>query len=151
VALVSLSLALGLAEHEVGAGRLEQARARLGQIVEQLDTAEAVLARTATGLSSAALAERGVIAALRDELGNDPHIRIDTTGVTVARFSPEVEAAVYFCCLESVNNARKHAGGAPIRVRLERAGNHLLLTVEDEGAGWDPEARSGSPGRGCAT
>jgi signal transduction histidine kinase len=146
--LVSLSLALGLAEHEVGAGRLEQARARLGQIVEQLDTAEAVLARTATGLSSAALAERGVIAALRDELGKDPHIRIDTTGVTVARFSPEVEAAVYFCCLESVNNARKHAGGAPIRVRLERAGNHLLLTVEDEGAGWDPEARSGSPGRG---
>jgi signal transduction histidine kinase len=146
--LVSVSLTLGLAEYEVGAGRLEQARARLDQIIGQLDTAEAVLARTATGLSSAALAERGVVAALRDELADDPHIRVDTTGVTVTRFSPEVEAAVYFCCLESVNNARKHAGGAAILVRLERAGKRLLFTVEDEGAGWDPQARSSSPGRG---
>lgn len=146
--LVSLSLALGLAEHEVGAGRLEQARARLDQVVEQLDTAEAVLARTATGLSSAALAKRGVVAALRAELGENPHIRLDTSGVTGARFSSEVEAAVYFCCLESVNNSRKHAGGAPVHVRLVRAGNHLLFTVEDEGPGWDPQARSASPGRG---
>jgi signal transduction histidine kinase len=146
--LVSLSLVLGLAEHEVGAGRLEQARAWLDQIVEQLDSAEAVLARTAAGLSSAALAEHNVVAALRDELGKDPRIRLDATDVTVTRFSPEVESAVYFCCLESVNNARKHADGAPIRVRLERAGsNHLLFTVEDEGPGWDPQARP-SPGRG---
>jgi signal transduction histidine kinase len=146
--LVSLSLALGLAEHEVETGRLEQACARLDQVVEQLDTAEAVLARTATGLSSAALAERGVVAALSAELGKDSHIRLDITGGTVARFSPAVEAAVYFCCLESVNNARKHAGGAPIRVRLERAGDRLLFTVEDDGPGWDPQARSASPGRG---
>ncbi|WP_448619112.1 sensor histidine kinase [Geodermatophilus sp. URMC 65] len=146
--LVSLSLTLGLAEHEVRAGRLEQARARLDQAVGQLDTAEAVLARTATGLSSAALAERGLVAALRAELGGDPHIRLDTTAVTVARFAPEVEAAVYFCCLESVNNARKYAGGAPICVRLHRADDHLLFTVEDEGRGWDPETRSDPLGRG---
>ncbi|MGY1643845.1 ATP-binding protein [Geodermatophilus sp. SYSU D00703] len=145
--LVSVSLALGLAEHEVGTGRLEQARARLDQVIGQLDTAEAVLARTATGLSSATLAERGVVAALRDELGEDPQVRLDTAGVTGARFPSEVEAAVYFCCLESVNNARKYAGGAPIRARLERAGDHLLFSVEDEGRGWDPAA-SGSLGRG---
>jgi signal transduction histidine kinase len=145
--LVSLSLALGLAEHEVGAGRPEQARDRLDQIVGQLDTAEAVLARTATGLSSAALTQRGVVAALRDELGEDAHVRLETDGVDGARFSPDVEAAVYFCCLESVNNARKYAGGAPVRVRLDRAGDHLLFSVEDEGRGWDPVA-SGSAGRG---
>jgi signal transduction histidine kinase len=146
--LVSLSLALGLAEHEVAAGRLEQARSRLARVIEQLDTAEAVLARTATGVSAPALAERGAVAALRTELGEDPHIQLDTTEGVVARFSPEVEAAVYFCCLESVNNARKHASGAPIRVRLERRGNHLLLTVEDGGPGWDPQAPSASSGRG---
>ncbi|MGY1590816.1 ATP-binding protein [Geodermatophilus sp. SYSU D00708] len=145
--LVSLSLALGLAEHEVAAGRAEQARARMDQILGQLDTAEAVLTRTATGLSSAALAQRGVVAALRDELGQDPHVRLDTPGVDGARFSPDVEAAVYFCCLESVNNARKYAGGAAVRVRLERAGDHLLFSVEDDGRGWDP-ATSGSLGRG---
>lgn len=146
--LVSLSLALGLAEHEVAAGRPEQARSRLARVVEQLDTAEAVLARTATGVSSPALAERGAVAALRAELGEDPHIRLDTTDGAVARFSPEVEAAVYFCCLESVNNARKHANGGPIRVRLERGGDQLLFTVEDGGPGWDPQAPSASTGRG---
>ncbi|SDL85888.1 Histidine kinase [Geodermatophilus siccatus] len=146
--LVSLSLTLGLAEYEVRAGRLEQARARLDQVVGQLDTAEAVLTRTATGLSSAALAERGLVAALRDELGQDPQVRLDTTGVTVDRFPPEVEAAVYFCCLESVNNARKYAGGAPVCVWLHRADDHLLFIVEDEGRGWDPETRSDHLGRG---
>lgn len=146
--LVSLSLTLGLAEYEVRAGRVEQARARLDQVVGQLDTAEAVLARTATGLSSAVLAERGLVAALRDELGEDPQVQLDTAGVAVDRFPPEVEAAVYFCCLESVNNARKYAGGAPVCVRLHRADDHLLFVVEDEGRGWDPETRSDSLGRG---
>jgi signal transduction histidine kinase len=146
--LVSLSLTLGLAEYEVRAGRLDQARARLDQVVGQLDTAEAVLARTATGLSSAALAERGLVAALHDELGEDPQVRLETTGVTVSRFPPEVEAAVYFCCLESVNNARKYAGGAPVCVRLHRADDHLLFIVEDEGRGWDPATRSDHLGRG---
>ena len=146
--LVSLSLALGLAEHEVRAGRPEQARGRLDQILGQLDTAEAVLARTATGLSSTVLAGRGVVAALHDELGKDPHMRLDTADLAGARFSPEIEAAVYFCCLESVNNARKYAQGAPVCVRLHRAGDHLRFTVEDGGRGMDPAARSGALGRG---
>jgi signal transduction histidine kinase len=145
--LVSLSLTLGLAEHEVGAGRLAQARSRLEQVGEQLDTAESVLARTATGVSSPALADRGVVAALRAEFGDDPHIRLDATGVTVARFSPEIEGAVYFCCLESVNNARKHAPGAPVRVRLSTADGRLHFAVRDDGPGWNPRA-GGTPGRG---
>jgi hypothetical protein len=63
------------------------------------------------------------------------------------RFPPEVEAAVYFCCLESVNNARKHAGGAPISVKVDAEGRALRFSVRDEGPGFTPST-SGSVGRG---
>ncbi|MGY1644424.1 sensor histidine kinase [Geodermatophilus sp. SYSU D00703] len=146
--LVSVSLALGLAEFEVGAGRLGEARARLDQVLEQLDTAETVLARTAAGLSAPALGERGAVAALGAEFEGDPHVRVDSTGVTVQRFPPEVEAAVYFCCLEAVNNARKHAPGAPVRLQLSTEEERLHFTVRDEGPGWEAQAGSATHSRG---
>ena len=55
---------------------------------------------------------------------------------------------MYFCCLEAVNNARKHAPGAAIEVRLETAEGRLRFTVRDEGPGWDTTAKTPSPGRG---
>jgi signal transduction histidine kinase len=146
--LVSCSMALGLTEFEVGAGRLWEARARLDQVLEQLETAETVLARTATGLTPPALGERGVVAALCAEFEGDPHVRVDSTRGTVPRLVPEVEAAVYFCCLEAVSNARKHAPGAPVRLRLSTEQERLYLTVRDEGPGWETRAGAGAPGRG---
>jgi signal transduction histidine kinase len=146
--LVSLSLALGVVEIDLEAGRLEQARARLDQALQQLETGEAVLARTATGLSAPVLGEGGVVATLCAEFEADPHVRVDTTGVTDPRFPPEVEAAVYFCCLEAVNNARKHAAGAPVDVRLSTSEGRLHLAVRDEGPGWNSGAGSDGRGRG---
>ncbi len=51
------------------------------------------------------------------------------------RYSLAVETAVYFTCLEAVNNARKHALGASIRVRLQEGTVGLLFTVVDDGPG----------------
>ena len=53
--------------------------------------------------------------------------------------APNVETAVYLCCLESIQNAAKHAGrGASVTVRLRRAGNELEFSVHDTGRGFDP-------------
>ncbi|MGR7027462.1 ATP-binding protein [Geodermatophilus sp. URMC 62] len=148
--LVSSSLVLGLVEHHLGAGRPAEARAQLDRFAQQLDEAEAVLDRTATGVSSPVLAERGLVAALHAEYdGGLLPVTLDTSGVAPGlRAAPEVEAAVYFCCLEAVGNARKHAPGAPVEVRLAVAGAHLGFTIRDEGPGWDVDAVSGAPGRG---
>jgi signal transduction histidine kinase len=146
--LVSLSLVLGLVEIDLEAGRLGQARARVDSALAQLDSAEAVLARTATGLSAPVLGDGGVVATLCAEFEEDPHVRVDTTAVTDPRLSPEVEAAVWFCCLEAVNNARKHAAGAPVDLRLATSGARLHLAVRDEGPGWDSAAGSEGRGRG---
>ncbi|HWN33693.1 MAG TPA: histidine kinase, partial [Pseudonocardia sp.] len=148
--LVSLRLALGLVEHEVSSGQLEQARDRLGQLATQISTTEEVLAKTASGVSSIVLSMRGLPAALAADLaGADPPITMRFGGAAEERrYGPDVEAAIYFCCLEAVNNARKHAAGAPVTVHLELANGSLLFSVRDEGPGFDPAANAGSPGRG---
>lgn len=53
----------------------------------------------------------------------------------VGRYSPEVEAAVYFCCLEALQNAAKYAGSeASARVRIWEVAGGLLFEVSDDGA-----------------
>ena len=142
--LVSLQLTLGLVEHQVATGDLDQAREWLAKLAGQLADAEAVLAATADGVSSLVLAEQGLVAALRAALGAaHPPPAFDDGGVT-RRFPAEVEAAVWFCCAEAVGNARKHAPGAPIAVRLAERRGGLTFTVRDEGPGF--EAGSGEPG-----
>ena len=149
--LVSLRLALGLVEHQVSTNQLEQARARLSQIADQIEVAEDILAETAKGVSSPLLAELGLVRALRQELGGgQPPVPVDSQGVDEEQRIPsDVEAAVYFCCLEGVNNARKHAPGAAIGVRLETTPDGWLhFTVRDEGPGWDMKAAAGSVSAG---
>jgi signal transduction histidine kinase len=54
------------------------------------------------------------------------------------RYPPDVEAAVYFCCLEALQNAGKHAGdGAKGTVRVWEERNELRFEVADDGAGFD--------------
>nr|WP_246326076.1 ATP-binding protein [Actinomycetospora corticicola] len=142
--LVSLRLTLGLVEHLVGAGRLADARERLDVLREQLDTAGTVLAGAAAGMSAATLARLGLVGALEADLAGDPSVTLHAVGVH--RHDEAVEAAAYFVCLEAVNNARKHAGGAAVRVRLEERGGVLVLRVADDGPGFTVE-RDG-PGRG---
>jgi signal transduction histidine kinase len=143
--LVSLSLALGLVEHGLTTGRLDQARSGLDSVAAQLDAVADLLARTTAGVTSPVLARSGLVAALRQELAHDdPPAALDApAGV---RFPAEVEEAVYFVCLEAVNNSRKHAPGARVAVRLAADGDRLHFAVVDDGPGFTPV--DGNPGRG---
>jgi signal transduction histidine kinase len=58
-----------------------------------------------------------------------------------------VEAAVYFCCLEALQNAGKHAGAhARAALSIREADGSVVFVVEDDGAGFDPERASGGAG-----
>ncbi|MCE0766803.1 histidine kinase [Pseudonocardia kujensis] len=149
--LVSLRLVLGLVQHEVENGRVEQARERLGVLAGQLDTAESVLAETASGVRSIALAERGLVAALEAELAGPPPVRVESSLAAGRRYPPELEGAVYFCCLESVNNAHKHAPGADVVIRFAEEDGRLHFTVRDSGPGFVvPEPAVVGPGAATA-
>ena len=55
----------------------------------------------------------------------------------MGRFPAEVEAAVYFSCLEALQNAAKHAQGATVDLRLWTESGGLLFSVADDGPGYD--------------
>ena len=148
--LVSLQLTLGLVEHHVTTGDLGQARSWLHKLTEQLDAAESVLAATADGVSSLVLSEHGLVAALEAQLAAaHPPVGYDAAGIAPGRrFPAAVEAAVWFCCAESVGNARKHAPDAPVSVRLTERVGVLAFVVHDEGPGFAVDAADAAGGRG---
>lgn len=144
--LVSLRMMLGLVEHGIASGHFDQASEGLERLAAQIASAEAVLAETATGVSAILLTERGLLPALNADLsGLHPPIAVTADpSVSDRRFPPEVEAAVYFCCLEAVNNARKHAAGACVTVQLGEADGSLRFAVRDDGPGFTPQPRAGT-------
>jgi signal transduction histidine kinase len=139
--LVLLNLKLGLIEHKVkGDADLRalvgEARADLGRALEQLRD-------LAHGIYPAVLENDGLSAALADAARRSPiPAQVDCDGA--GRYAPELEAAVYFCCLEALQNAAKHAGdGAHAAIRLEEGAGVLGFEVVDDGCGYDA-ARTGS-------
>ena len=51
-----------------------------------------------------------------------------------------MEATVYFCTLEALNNIAKYANATRVTVRLANGDGNLRFAVEDDGAGFDPSA-----------
>ena len=68
-----------------------------------------------------------------------------STDITVGRHSGEVEAAVYFCCMEALQNAGKHGGAdASAVVRVWETDRALHWEVTDDGPGFDPVSVAGA-------
>ena len=103
----------------------------------QVDAAAAVeeLRTLAHGVYPSVLRERGVADALRSLAMTAP-IPIKVTEAGLGRASASIEGAVYFCCLEAIQNAIKHAGpGARVSVDLGHRDGNLAFTIADDGAG----------------
>jgi signal transduction histidine kinase len=139
---VNLRLARQIAERDPGA-----ANEMLEQLGHDLQDAVAELRNLAHGIYPPLLVDRGLPEALSAAGGRSAlNTTVSTEGV--GRYSPDVEAAIYFCCLEAMQNAGKHAGdGSTITVRVWEEEGALLFEVADDGAGFDPAARS-TPGAG---
>jgi signal transduction histidine kinase len=63
------------------------------------------------------------------------------------RYPPEVEATVYFCCVEALQNVDRHAGaGARATVHARHERNEVVFEVSDDGTGFDPGASTRGAG-----
>jgi signal transduction histidine kinase len=58
----------------------------------------------------------------------------------IGRYTQDVEAAVYFCTLEALQNVAKYAGASSVQVRLAEVDGRLEFEIRDDGAGFDPSA-----------
>ena len=133
---VNLRLARQLAEQDP-----ETSKAMLDQLAHDLQEAVQQLRDLAHGIYPPLLMDRGLVEALRAAAGRAA-LPTDVDAEDLGRFTPEVEAAVYFCCLEALQNAGKHAGEAAtamIKVWMEEGA--LLFEVADNGAGFNPGSR----------
>ena len=118
----------------------------LGDLAGQLHDAIGEIRRLARGIYPPVLAANGLPAALpaaAAKAGLPTTVHLDGIG----RYPPQIEAAVYFCCLEALNNAAKHAGAharATITARQDAA--TLTVTITDTGHGYNPAATSHGTG-----
>jgi signal transduction histidine kinase len=98
------------------------------------------LRELARGLYPPVLAARGLAAALRARarLGDRPVLLAISSTVDGTRLPPDVEIGAYFCCLEALQNAAKHAPAASVTVSLDLADGSLTFSVTDDGPGFDP-------------
>ncbi|MFL5909631.1 MAG: sensor histidine kinase, partial [Gaiellaceae bacterium] len=90
----------------------------------------------ARGVYPPLLAERGLSEALR-AAGRSAPLPTMVDAPAIGRYSPEVEATVYFACMEALQNAAKHAHGASGVMISVSQNERLRFEVRDDGEGFD--------------
>ncbi len=120
-------------------GRLRRPGAGVADLRAVLEDTRRTLAGLSAGDAPQVLVESGLVAALEAAASAvrrvGPAVEVSAAGPWPS--SPEADTAVYFCCLEALQNAVKHAGARHVRVRLASDADRLVFTVTDDGAGFD--------------
>jgi signal transduction histidine kinase len=144
--LVALTVNLRLAM-TIGAHSPERATDVLARQVEPARVAIETLTSLSRGIYPSVLSDDGLVAALRCAVGSSA-IPVAIEAEDLARLPASVEAALYFCCMEAVQNAAKHSGAGTVTVRLGEDGRRWRLVVADDGTGFD-QARARADGGGA--
>jgi signal transduction histidine kinase len=134
--LVALAVQLKLARSV-----LDRDPAKAGELLDTLQGAAADaledLRDLARGIYPPLLADKGLPVAIEAQARKALlPVTVDSDGL--GRFEPDVESAVYFSCLEALQNVAKYAKASHVVVRLAQANGTLSFEVRDDGDGFDP-------------
>ena len=143
--LVALAINIRLAR-DIVADDPAGADEMLGQLAQDVQLTIRELRELAHGIYPPLLADNGLGDALRAAASRSPLTVRVTVAEEVRRYRAEVEAAIYFSCLEALQNAAKHAPDATVDLRLWTASGGLLFSVTDDGPGFDPATARGGHG-----
>jgi PAS domain S-box-containing protein len=120
--------------------------------IRQLDATVDFLARE---LRPAPLDDLGLVSAIANFVEewskqSDVAAEFHTIGLDDQRLSSEAETNLYRIAQEGLNNISKHANAGRVEVILETRGSHIVLTIKDDGIGFDvrEEAALDVPDRG---
>jgi signal transduction histidine kinase len=131
--LVSLSVLIQLARNADG----DQYRPLLAEANELLDTAIAEIRQLAQGIYPPLLVSGGLTDAL-PSLATRAAIPVQLDIVGLGRYPPSIEAALYYCCSEALQNAAKHGGPGTTATITGRCEQQVLcLNIFDTGPGFD--------------
>ena len=133
--LVALAVNLRLTRDLVGDDP-ETAGEMLDQLAEEVKATIQELRDLAHGIYPPLLADSGLSEALA-AAGRRSPLGVTVSADGIGRYGLEIESAVYFCCLEALQNAGKHAAGATVTIRIWEESGGLLFSVSDNGPGFD--------------
>jgi signal transduction histidine kinase len=140
--LVALAVKLRLADQTVDRDPAK-AHKLLAQLQAEANEALETLRDLARGIYPPLLADRGLAAAIEAQVRKtDLPISLQPDGV--GRFTPEIEATVYFCVLEAMQNVAKYANPSAVTIRLQHADGELEFEVRDDGVGFEPNGATSS-------
>lgn len=79
------------------------------------------------------------VANLAESVANRSGLQLDlSVPPRTENLSPVVEQCVYRVAQEALTNVTRHANATRVRVALERVNGHIILTVADNGRGFNP-------------
>jgi signal transduction histidine kinase len=146
--VLGLRLKLDLAAEMLDTDPAEGER-MLGAVGRQMDTVLDGVRSLARGIYPAVLHERGLPEAIRSA-ARVASLPASVRASKVGRYPEQIEVAVYFSCLEALQNAAKHAGSrAAVTITLWERDERIIFEVRDDGRGFDPESME--RGRGLTT
>jgi signal transduction histidine kinase len=141
--LIALGIGLGRAEEEIArdpaeAGRLlRDLQAQIGEVVDEVRD-------LCHGIYPPLLAAAGPADALRSATLRLP-VAVTVRDRGLARQPEDLESAVYFCCMEAIQNAIKHGGEiGSVVVEIGQSDRELRFAVSDDGRGFDAGAANGA-------
>jgi signal transduction histidine kinase len=147
--LVALTVKARLAEQMIDRDPAK-ARDLVAQIGTETTGTLEDLRDLARGIYPPLLADKGLAAALEAQ-GRKAAVPVAVKADGAGRLDRDVEAGVYFCVLEALNNVAKYAGASHVDVRLWWQDGEVVFEVGDDGVGFDPAARGYGTGlRGMA-
>jgi signal transduction histidine kinase len=134
--LVALAVKQRLAASFVGRDDV-RARNMLEELQSETSDALDALRDLARGIYPPLLADKGLVEALEAQ-ARRAALPISIDADAIGRFPQEVEATVYFCALEALNNVAKYAEATSATIRLANGTGELRFEVCDDGRGFDP-------------
>jgi PAS domain S-box-containing protein len=141
-ALASLRFGLRLLEREIDEGG--SAAGMVAELMQRTDAVLDGLHRLAADLRPPSLDPLGLEAALREYVRSAGskfglEVRFKARGFTGGRLPAVVETGLYRVVQEAIANVARHARATRIDVLAECRGDRVVVMVEDDGAGFEPD------------
>jgi signal transduction histidine kinase len=142
---VAVKMKASMAKQLVDKGDSDRAAELLAQVIADVDDGVQSLRELAHGIYPPLLEAEGLPTALRSQAKKAPiEVSVSTHGL--GRYEPEIEAAIYFCALEAIQNAVKHGEANHVDVSIAQEGDELHVQITDDGRGFDMSTQHKSRG-----
>lgn len=140
--MAAIRMGFSVLQHKMASASPQEAE-RIGELAQQLDQSCTEVRSLSHVMMPPALEAQGLAPSLELLLRNTfQHASVNyefEQGPVPENLDEKTKLGLYRIAQELLNNILKHAGASKVVLMLYAAGNHLILSVEDDGKGFDFE------------